>query len=156
MLGNVMFLLRILTVIAIFPTAGLAQLADGPGKDVTSKICSQCHEIERAVALRQDRDGWQTTINKMSVLGMQAKPEEIRQAIEYLATHYAADALPKVNVNTADGIDLESAFSLTRTESAAVVAYRTKNGKFKALDDLKKVANVSFAKFEAHKDRLAF
>jgi len=151
-----MFVLRPFVVLPLISMAAFAQLPDGPGKEVTVKICSQCHEIERAVALKQDRDGWQVTINKMSVLGMQAKPEEIRQAIDYLAANFAAGALPKVNVNTAEAIDLESAFSLTRSETAALAAYRTKHGKFKSLDDLKKIPGVSFAKFEAHKDRLAF
>lgn len=151
-----MFLLRPFVLLPLLSAAALAQLPDGPGKEVTTKICSQCHEIERAVALKQDRDGWQATINKMSVLGMQAKPEEIRQAIDYLAANYAASGLPKVNVNTADAIELESAFSLTRSETAALSAYRTRHGKFKSLDDLKNVPGVSFAKFEAHKDRLAF
>jgi len=149
-------MLRSVMVLSSMAASAFAQLPEGAGKEMTVKLCSQCHEVERAVALRQDRDGWQGTINKMSVLGMQAKPEEIRQAIEYLATHFAADALPKVNVNTAEAIDLESAFSLTRSETAALVAYRTKNGKFKSIDDLKKVPGVSFAKFETHKDRLVF
>ena len=149
-------LLRSLTLLSLFSTAALAQLPEGPGREVTIRICSQCHEIERAVALRQDRDGWQTTINKMSVIGMQAKAEEIRQAIDYLAKNYAGEALPKVNVNTASPIDMESALSLTRTETAALVAYRTKHGKFKSLDDLKKIPGVNFAKFEANKDRLAY
>jgi len=151
-----MVLLRPLAGLALFSIAAFAQLPEGPGKEVTARICSQCHEIARAVALKQDRDGWQGTINKMSVLGMQAKPEEIREAIDYLARNYPADALPKVNVNTADPIDLESAFTLTRSETAALAAYRTKHGKFKSLDDLKNIPGVSFAKFEAHKDRLAF
>jgi competence protein ComEA len=76
--------------------------------------------------------------------------------LDYLARNYAADALPKINVNTADSIDLESALSLTRSETAALAAYRTKHGKFKSLDDLKNIPGVNFAKFEAHKDRLAF
>jgi competence ComEA-like helix-hairpin-helix protein len=154
--GSPMRLLRSLLLLSLCSTAALAQLPEGPGKEVTVRICSQCHEIERAVALRQDRDGWQTTINKMSVLGMQAKAEEIRQAIDYLAKNYAGEGLPKVNVNTASPIDMESALSLTRTETAALVAYRTKHGKFKSLDDLKKIPGVSFAKFEANKDRLAY
>ena len=155
-LGFRTFPLRIILLLPLLSWAALAQLPDGPGKEVTAKICSQCHEIERAVALKQDRDGWQGTINKMSVLGMQAKPEEIRQVLNYLARSYPADALPKVNVNTADAIDLESAFSLTRSETAALAAYRAKHGKFKSLDDLKNIPGVSFAKFEAHKNRLAF
>jgi competence protein ComEA len=155
-IGSKMPLLRSVILLSMFSTATLAQLAEGPGKDVTVKVCSQCHEVERAVALRQGRDGWQNTIDKMSVLGMQAKTEEIRQVIDYLTKNYAGEELPKVNVNTAAPIDMESALSLTRTEAAALVAYRTKHGKFKSLDDLKNIPGVNFAKFEANKDRLAY
>jgi competence protein ComEA len=37
-----------------------------------------------------------------------------------------------------------------------VIEYRTKNGNFKSLEDLKKIPGVPFAKFEAKKDRLTF
>jgi competence protein ComEA len=141
----------------IFAAASLfAQLPDSPGKEETVKLCSQCHEIERAFSLRQDHDGWQETMNKMVALGLQGNEEERRAIVDYLAKNFPGEAIPKLNVNTASAIQLEAGLSLKRSEAAAVVDYRTRNGNFKSLDDLKKVPGVNFAKFEAKKDRLTF
>ena len=140
-----------------FAAASLfAQLPDGPGKEETMRLCSQCHEVERAFSIRQDRDGWQETMNKMVGLGLQGSDEEKRAVVDYLAKNFPGEAIRKLNVNTASAIELEAGLSLKRSEAAAVVDYRTKNGKFKSLDDLKKVPGVDFAKFQAKKDRLAF
>ena len=152
-----MSLYRFQIAFQVFAAASLfAQLPDGLGKQETIKLCSQCHEIERAFSVRQDRDGWQSTMNKMVDLGLEANEEEKRAAVDYLAKNFPGEAIQKLNVNTASAIELEAALSLKRSEAAAVVDYRTKNGKFNSLDDLKKVPGVSFAKFEAKKDRLAF
>ena len=54
--------------------------------------------------------------------------------MDYLAKAFPAEAVPKLNINTAMAIDFESALSLRRSQAAAVVEYRTKNGKFKSID----------------------
>jgi len=53
-------------------------------------------------------------------------------------------------------IEMESRLSLKRSQAAAIIAYRTKNGKFKSIEDLKKVPGVDAAKIEAKKDRIVF
>lgn len=133
-----------------------AQLPEGPGRDVTVKVCSSCHEIERATSLRQDRAGWQDTVAKMAGLGMAASESDLKTVVDYLAEHYPADAIPKLNVNKATAIELESALSLRRSQSAAVIEYRKEHGPFKSLDDLKKVPGIDAAKIDSHKDRLTF
>jgi competence protein ComEA len=141
-------------VILTYPAA--AQLPDGPGKAETEKLCKQCHEIERSVSLRQDRAGWQSTIDKMVSLGADGTEKEFAAVLDYLSTNFAGEEMPKLNVNTARPIEFESRLSLKRSEAAAIVAYRTKNGPFKSVDDLKKVPGIDTAKIEAKKDRLAF
>ncbi len=133
-----------------------ARLPDGPGKAETVKLCSQCHELDRSVSLRQDRAGWQATIDKMIDLGAKATDQEVRAVLDYLSRNYPARPVPPVNVNTAKPIELESAFNLRRSEAAAIIAWREKNGPFKSIDDLKKVPGIDFAKIEAGKERLAF
>jgi len=133
-----------------------AQLPDGPGKEETTRLCSQCHELERSISQRQNEAGWQETVNKMASLGMAGKDTEIKAVVEYLSKNFPADAVPKLNVNKALAIDLESALSLKRSQAAAIVEYRTKNGDFKSLDDLKKVPGLDPAKLDAKKDRLTF
>ncbi|SPF35982.1 conserved hypothetical protein [Candidatus Sulfopaludibacter sp. SbA4] len=76
--------------------------------------------------------------------------------VDYLAKNYQGDALPRINVNKARAIELESGLTLKRSEAAAIVDYRTKHGDFKSIEDLKKVPGIDAAKIEAKKDRLTF
>jgi len=140
----------------LFPMGAFAQLPDGPGKEETQKLCSQCHEIERVFSLRQDHDAWQAEVNKMVTFGMRANDDDVHLVVDYLAKSFPGEPVPRLNVNTATAIQFESALSLRRSESALVIEYRIKNGNFKSLEDFKKIPGVPFAKFEAKKDRLLF
>jgi competence protein ComEA len=133
-----------------------AQLPDGPGRAETERICKQCHELERSLSPRQDRAGWQATMDKMIALGAKGTPKEFDLVVDYLAKLYPAPEVPRINVNTARAIELESGLTLTRSQAAAIIQYRTKNGDFKSLEDMKKVPGVDAAKLEAKKDRLIF
>lgn len=148
--------IRIAALIALAAASALAQLPDGPGKAETEKMCSQCHELARSISLRQDRAGWQATIDKMITLGAQGDEKDFRAVLDYLSANYAGEELPKLNVNKAPAIEFETRLSLKRSEAAAIIAYRDKNGPFKSVEDLKKVPGVNTAKIEAKKDRLTF
>jgi competence protein ComEA len=144
------------TLIALFAGGAWGQLPDGPGKVETERVCSQCHELARSISLRQDHAGWEATVNKMVGMGATASDAELKSITDYLAAHFAAEEMPRINVNKARAIDLESGLSLRRSESAAIIEYRTKHGPFKSIEDLKKVPNIDVAKIEAKKDRLTF
>ena len=133
-----------------------ADLPPGPGKAETEKICGTCHEIERSVSPRQDRAGWQVTIDKMVSMGASGTPKDMQLVLDYLSTHYPAPDVEKLNVNKARQIELESTLGIPRSQAAEIIEYRTKNGPFKDLEALKKVPGVDTAKIEAKKDRLAF
>ena len=143
-------------VLAMIASSAWAQLPDGPGKAETEKLCTQCHELERSISLHQDRAGWQATVDKMTTLGMKASEKEMQTVVEYLARGFPAEDVPRINVNKARAIDLESGLSLPRSQAALVIQYRNKNGDFKSIEDLKKVPGVDAAKIEAKKDRLVF
>lgn len=147
-----------LAVAALMLASGplLAQIPEGPGREQTQKLCSDCHELGRSISLRQDRDGWKATLNKMISLGAQGTEEEFSAALDYLSRNYPAQALPPLNVNTAKAIDFETRLSMRRSEAAAVIEYRAKHGDFKSIDDLKRVPGVDPAKFARKKDVLAF
>jgi competence protein ComEA len=138
------------------PAAAQAQFPDGPGKAEFAKVCSGCHELERSAAMHQDRDGWRVTFDKMIALGAKGSDQEMAAALDYLAKNFPAGEMPKLNVNKAAAIEFESRLSLKRSEAAAVIQYREKNGPFKSIEDLKKVPGIEVAKIEAKKDRLAF
>ena len=144
-------------VLYLWLTSSLwAQLPEGPGREETERLCKGCHELERSVSRRQDRDGWQMTLTKMVALGTKGTDKELAVILDYLSKNYPAAEVPPINVNEASAIELESRLSLRRSQAAAVIAYREKNGKFKSIEDLKKVPNIDAAKIEEKKDRIVF
>ena len=148
--------MRLLLVLAISGAAGWSQLPDGPGKEQTQRICKQCHELERSVSLRLNREGWKAEIGKMVTLGAQGSEHDFELILDYLTKNFAAEELPKINVNKATAIELESGLTLRRSQSAAIIEYRTKHGPFKSIEELERVPGIDAAKIEAKKDRLTF
>jgi competence protein ComEA len=140
----------------LFTGVSWGQFPDGDGKDLTVKTCSGCHEPERAASLRQDKDGWAATIESMKSQGLTISDTDYPVVLNYLSMAFPANAVKPLNINTASAIDLESALTLLRSEAAAIIAYRDKHGKFKSLDDLKKVPGINADKIDAKKDRIAF
>jgi len=140
----------------LLPAAAQAQFPDGPGKTEMVKLCSGCHEVERSAAMHMDRDGWKNVVDKMVALGAKGTAQEITATIDYLARTLPAEEIPRLNVNTATQIEFESRLSLKRSEAAALMQYREKNGPFKSIADLKKVPGIDAAKIEAKKDTITF
>ena len=133
-----------------------AQLPEGPGRKETVKLCSQCHAADVVMSVGQDRAGWAATLRKMSALGARGTDEEFRAVLEYLAARFPAQELPRINVNTATAIELESGLTLKRSQAAAIIAYRAQHGKFASLEDLKRVPGLDAAAIDAKKDRVTF
>ncbi len=132
------------------------ELPEGPGREETARICKQCHELSRSISPRQDRDGWNTTMNKMVAFGMKGTPKDFTLVLDYLAKNFPAEDVPRINVNTASAIELEAGLSLKRSQAAALIEYREKNGKFNNLEDLKKVPVLNPETIDAKKDRITF
>lgn len=146
-----------MSLAALVAGAALAQeLPDGPGRAQVEKLCKQCHELARSISPRQDRDGWNHTMTRMAAFGMKTSDQDYAQVVDYLVKNYPAEDAPRINVNKASAIELESGLSLKRSQAAAVLAYRAKNGDFKSLEDLKKVPLMEAAKIDAKKDRITF
>jgi competence protein ComEA len=143
-------------IVAFGAGRGEGQLPEGPGREETARLCSQCHKPEQAVSLRQDRAGWAATLRKMAALGAKGTDQELVAVLDYLVAHFPADERPRINVNTATAIELESGLTLRRSQAAAIIAYRTQHGAFKSLEDLKRVPGLDVAQLEAKKDRLTF
>jgi competence ComEA-like helix-hairpin-helix protein len=147
-----------LVVVALLACAARAPgqdaFPDGPGKDVTVRVCGTCHPAARGAAVRLTRGGWRAVIAKMVSLGAKGSDEELAAVLDYLSVNFKGDAPKPVNLNTAPAIDLESVAGLLRKEAAALIAYRTKHGPCKTLQDLKKIPGVDFRKIDRRRDRL--
>ena len=148
--------MRFLIFLAACSGAVFAQLAEGEGMAETGRLCRGCHEVERSVSLRQDKDGWNNTLTKMVGLGMKAADADLAIIADYLAKYYPADAIPPINVNKATAIELESRFGMKRSQAAAFLAHREKLGKFKTFADLRKAPGIDPEKVEAKKSQIIF
>ncbi|MCU1324405.1 MAG: hypothetical protein JWM43_4054 [Acidobacteriaceae bacterium] len=137
------------------------ELPPGAGRDTVMKVCSKCHSPNILVANPRNRQGWEDTITKMSGLGAMATDDEFTEILEYLAKNVnseakAGTAADKINVNKATSVELQSGLDLPAKDTDAIVAYRTKNGDFKTIDDLKKVPEIDAKKLDDKKDKLTF
>lgn len=139
---------------AAAPTPSPEGLPEGDGRLVTAKVCGVCHEARRAASVRLSQDGWSTLIDDMVRRGAKGSDEELNQVLEYLSTHFLGEAPRPININSAPQIDFETVLGLLRREAAAVIAYRDKNGRFNAVEDLKKVPGLDYKKVADKLDRV--
>jgi competence protein ComEA len=130
-------------------------LPDAPGRELTVKLCGNCHAPEGVASVRLSPDGWRDVIKRMVAAGAKGSDQELETVFEYVSTQFAAETEQALNLNTATALDLETVVGLLRKESAAFLAYREKNGPCRKLEDLKKIPGVDYSKIEARKARLA-
>ena len=129
-------------------------LPDGKGRDTVVRMCGNCHEAEQAAALRMNRDGWSDLISNMRGMGAEGSEADFAEVLEYLSTHFpAAEAPPKLNINTATQVELESVAGLLRSQAAALLKFVEKTP-CKDLSDLKKLEGLDYKKIDERKDLL--
>ena len=75
----------------VLPAAAQGLFPDGPGKDVTLRMCGTCHPAERSAAVRLTRDGWQGLIAKMTSLGAQGTDADRGAVLDYLSANFKGD-----------------------------------------------------------------
>ncbi len=129
-----------------------AQLPDGPGKDTLVQICGKCHSAGVVAGYSQTKEAWTSTISKMIEQGAEGTDDQYTAILDYLVKNFG----PPVNVNKATSSELQTQLDITPKEADAIVKYRTENGNFKTIDDLKNVPDLDFKKIQAKKDHIAF
>ena len=130
-------------------------LPEAPGRDVTVKLCGNCHGAETVASVRLTPEGWRDVIARMVAAGAKGTENELETVLHYVSTQFPVETQKALDLNTATAVELESVAGLLRKEAAALIAYRGKNGPCKKLEDLKKVAGLDYNKIEARKERLA-
>jgi mono/diheme cytochrome c family protein len=61
------------------------RLPPGDGRDLTIRVCSQCHEPEKAADQQLDAAGWKDLVDQMAAKGAEATDAELDQIVRYLA-----------------------------------------------------------------------
>jgi mono/diheme cytochrome c family protein len=67
-----------------------AALPAGPGRDVTVKVCAQCHSPEIVASQKMDQAGWKAIVDQMASNGAQATDAEFDTITKYLAASFPA------------------------------------------------------------------
>ncbi len=93
---------------------------------------------------------------KMVKLGAQGSDDEFDAVLGYLSKNFGPEIPGPININKATTVDLQTALLLRRSEANALIAYRSKNGQFRSIDDLRGVPGVDFKKIQAKKSRIVF
>ncbi|HJZ76200.1 MAG TPA: helix-hairpin-helix domain-containing protein [Vicinamibacterales bacterium] len=138
-------------VVAASTAAIQDKFPDGPGKAEVMKVCSGCHDAEIVLANLKTPGEWAETLQNMAQQGAEATPAEWTLIEKYLDLNFAL-----IMVNKAAAEELQLTMDVTPEVAAAVVKYRSENGSFKSVDDVKKVAGIDAAKVDARKSRFVF
>jgi hypothetical protein len=64
------------------------KLPDGPGKEVTQRVCTPCHGLENVVRARMTKERWSAVVDDMVSRGATATDAEIDQIVDYLAANF--------------------------------------------------------------------
>jgi competence protein ComEA len=143
---------RTLLLFTAFLIPAAAQdLPAGPGKDVTEKVCSGCHEASIVTGEYKTKAGWAATVDDMAGRGATGTDEEFTAVTNYLARYFG-----KVNINKATSQEIQDIAGLTAADADAIIAYRTKNGDFADLASVEKVPGIDTKKVEERKDHIGF
>jgi len=136
------------------------KLPDGPGKEITEKLCGSCHAAELVMGRRESREGWSGVVADMVMRGAEGTNEEFGEVVDYLMAHFSKDAPPpeisKLNVNKASAADLASGLEVPVEQASAIVRYRKENGIFKSIEDLRKVPGLDSKAIDAKKNEIDF
>jgi competence protein ComEA len=152
-----LYFLIVPALLSIPLPAQTLKLPDGPGKDVTLKVCGECHAAEMVIGRQEERETWGAIVQDMIQRGANGTDDEFYQVVDYLATNFSKTSpVIKINVNKATAKDLQAGLHLTDKQAAAIIQRRQDKGDYKTLDELEKVPGVDAGKIEANKNRLAF
>jgi len=125
---------------------------DAETKKLVERACTRCHTLVSTYRMRNTRERWAAIVDDMVSRGADATDDEIEQIIDFLAAHYG----PKVNVNKASAQELSMLLGLSSMAAKSIIEYRTKNGAFGNIADLKAVPHIDWKAIESQKNRIEF
>ncbi len=144
--------MRWICLIATLLLVNTAHSAQEDGKALVQRVCTKCHALNTTTGQRNSPARWSDVVDDMVARGAEASDADIVKIIEYLSTNFG----PRTKVNTASAGELAAALEISKAAADEVVAYRSKNGAFHSLEDLKKVPGLGAADIESKKDGLDF
>jgi competence protein ComEA len=124
---------------------------DAPGKATVQMVCGACHSPDYITDAPRNSKGWNDVFEMMQAYGATATDDEWKEIKGYILGHIA-----QIEVNKATAAELQATFEIDEPTAKAIIDYRTANGDFKTIDDVKKVAGLDAKKVDYRKNRLEF
>jgi competence ComEA-like helix-hairpin-helix protein len=131
-----------------------SQLPAGPGKELTAKVCIDCHGASNFRKFRLEEGDWADKVSDMVDKGAKADDRQQAEIVAYLVKNFGKDS--KVDMNTAPVRELTAVLKFTADEAQALVTYRAGHDPFKEWTDVAKVPGIDSARVESQKDKMAF
>ncbi len=146
-----------------------SSLPPGEGRELLGALCTSCHDLQKIVAQRKDRNVWQQTVHSMLPSDqVEYITDELEIVVDYLAkylgplvpAHETLQSDPDlkasytrgeiesiININTAPPDQLLRLPGITEILAEQIVEYRTAHGEFKSIEELKEMETVDDAIF---------
>ena len=71
------------------------ELPPGPDREVVSRECQACHDLDMVVgSTGLTREGWNGILDEMTSYGLHVTPQERAQILEYLSTYLGSPSAP--------------------------------------------------------------
>lgn len=136
------------TLVLMSIPAAAQELPPGNGQALVMKNCTACHDLDGTVQLRKTREEWESIVIDMIGRGAPLFIEEVDPIIGYLADAFGPKAPPIVDVNTAVKDELVKLTGVTPQLADRLIAYRTANGSFMSLEQVRTVLGISNDAFD--------
>jgi competence ComEA-like helix-hairpin-helix protein len=128
------------------------ELAAGAGKDLTLRLCGECHPISTVIRMNGSAKEWRAIVSRMVDSGAGGSDEELAAVVNYLGAHYGK----KVRINEAPAAEIAEALDITAADARAIVSFRTAKGKFATWQDVANTPGVNARKIETQKKNIVF
>lgn len=141
--------------VALFVSTIFALPADNAREEAADKaafqaVCGSCHALSMVEGLRTESE-WYEEVEQMIKIGAKGTDEQFDRVMSILLR-----TLTKVNVNTATASQIAPVLDVSDATAQAIVKRRSEDGKFRSIEDLKKVAGVDPSKLKARSNRIIF
>jgi competence protein ComEA len=133
------------------PAAEQESAADTAARQTLEQVCATCHDSGVITGQVRTVADWHDVVDQMVQMGASGTEEQFEQVRQFLARNYS-----KVDANKAPAAELAAVLDVMPDVGEAIVKFRTANGPFKTLDDLKQVPGIDAAKLDARRTRITF
>jgi competence protein ComEA len=127
------------------------KLPEAPGKAVVTTMCTSCHGTEIITDAPRTVPNWVDTVLSMKDFGAEGSDEDWKAVTDYIVVNLAL-----LDVNKSTAAEMAQVLRVNEQMAEEVVAYREKQGGFKAIGDLKQAPGLDAALIDTLAPRLLF